>query len=406
MNISLIFYNFVLTFIIIIFYPLLSPYLKIRVSKKYKVWIHCASLGEVKIALRLLESLVKRLSIDKSDFLITTTTPTAKDFALSYHKEVTILPLDYYFISKRFINIVKPEIFIIIETEIWPNYISLIKKNKSKIFLLNGRISKNTFILFNIFKWFFKNIISKIDYFLVREEIDYLRFINLGINKEKIKITGNIKYDDLEEFSFDEIRKEEYFNSGDFVISFGSIRESEEKIIIEFVKEFSDKKNIKFILSPRHLNLLKKICKLLDKKNINYQLMTKFNRNYTNFKCLIIDKYGELKKMYKISDVVFVCGTILPYGGQNIIEPASLGKLVVFGRHIQNFLHPAKLLLSNNAAIQVRDLKEFRDIIYNILKNPTNYNAMASKAKLLIQQLSGVTERNVDFIVKYLNEQK
>lgn len=406
MNISLVFYNFLLGFIIIIFYPLLLPYLKIEVNKKYKIWIHCASLGEVKIALRLLEALIKKLNTDASNILITTTTLSAKNFALHYHKEVKLLSLDYYFISKKFVEIVKPEVFIIIETEIWPNYITLIKKYNGKIFLVNGRISKNTFVFFSIFKWMFKDVINKIDCFLVREDIDYLRFVSLGIDKEKIKITGNIKYDDIEDFDY-EVKKEDFsFNNNDFVISFGSIREFEEKKIVKFIKEFSDSDNIRFILSPRHLQLVNKICKLLNAAKIKYQLMTKFDKKSSNFKCLIVDKYGELKKMYKISDLVFVCGTILPYGGQNIIEPASLGKVVVFGPYIQNFLHPAKVLLSNNAAIQLKDLRDFKNIINDMLKNPEKYNAMALKAKSIIEQLSGVTERNVDFIVKYLNEQK
>lgn len=402
MNISLVLYNFLLTFIIAIFYPLLSRYLKIKILKKYKVWLHCASLGEVKIALRVLNILVKKLNINKSDILITTTTLTAKNFALNYHSEVEILPLDYYLLSKKFISIVRPEIFIIIETEIWPNYISLIKRYNTKIFLLNGRISKNTFVFLKVFKWLFKNVIDKIDYFLVREEIDYIRFINLGVSKQKIKITGNIKYDDIEENNY-EINKEEYFNENDFIVSFGSIRKSEETEIIKLIKEFSNYDYVKFILAPRHLDMIDRICRLLDKQKIAYQLMTKFDKSRI-FKCLIVDKYGELKKIYKISDIAFVCGSILPYGGQNIIEPASLGKIVVFGKYIQNFLHPAKLLLSNDAAIQVKTLKDFKHIIHDVLKNPAKYNTMASKAKFLIRQLSGVTERSVDLVVKYLNE--
>ncbi|MCX7910518.1 MAG: glycosyltransferase [Endomicrobia bacterium] len=405
MNISsLIIYNFIMTFVMIIFYPVLSIYYKLEISKKYPIWIHCASLGEVKIALRLLSNLVRSLNIKSSEILLTTTTISAKNFAFNFHKDVYILPLDYYFFVEKFIKKVKPKVFIIIETELWPNYITLLKKYGCKIFLLNGRISKRTYIFMKLFNCFFKNVIDKIDYFLVREEIDYIRFLNLGVKKDKLIITGNMKYDDVEEEIYDIKREDFYFSHDDFIIMFGSIREKEEKLIIKFIKKFLYEPNIKFILSARHLKLNKKICRILKKEKITYKLRTQISKtnNEDNFKCLIIDTYGELKKFYQISNIAFVCGSILPYGGQNIIEPASLGKLVIFGKYIHNFLHPAKMLLKNKAAICVKDLDELYDVVRDILKNPQKYANMGENAKITVKKLKGVTQKNIELMKKFI----
>jgi len=401
---DIIIYNFFLTFFIIIFYPFLFTKYKFdKISKHYDYWIHCASLGEVKIALRLINTLINKLQIKKENILLTTTTVTAKDFAKKVHTETYIFPLDYFFIIRKFVRIIRPKVLIILETELWPNYIYFVKKYGGKIFVLNGRMTLKTFVFLKVFRWLFKNVIKNIDYYIVREQIDYLRLRNLGVVNSRIAITGNMKYDDIDYKEISVSRKEFDFSENDFIITFGSIREKEEKEIIEVTKKFGGKENIKFILVPRHLTLVKKIEKLLEKNKITYILRSEINLNYNkDFKCLILDTYGELKKFYSISDIVFVCGTILPYGGQSIIEPASLGKLVVFGRYISNFLDTAKILLSNNAAIQIEHIEDLEFIIERFYKNRDEVNLYGEKAKKVIYSLKGVTEKNVDIIAKYL----
>jgi 3-deoxy-D-manno-octulosonic-acid transferase len=401
---AIIIYNFFLSFLILIFGPFLFTRYKFdKILKHYEYWIHCASLGEVKIALRLIDVLKNKLQISKENILLTTTTISAKNFAKKLHNETYIFPLDYFFISRNSIRIIRPKVLIILETELWPNCVYFVKKYGGKIFVLNGRMTLKTFVFLKVFRWLFKGILESIDYYVVREKIDYLRLKNLGINENKIEITGNMKYDDIDSFEINVSRKDFNFSIDDFVITFGSIREKEEKEVIKVVKKFNEKENIKFILAPRHLNLIKKIERLLKKNKITYILRSKINQDYNkDFKCLIIDTYGELKKFYSISDVVFVCGTILPYGGQSIIEPASLGKLVIFGRYISNFLDTAKVLLSNSAAIQIEHIEDLEFIIERFYKNRNEINLYGEKAKKIIYCLKGVTKKNVDIIAKHL----
>ena len=354
------------------------------------------------MALRLIEKIIKKFNLQPQDILLTITTQTAKNYAKQFHKDTYILPLDYYFITKNTIKKIKPQVLIILETELWPNLIYFANKFKSKIFLLNGRISKRTFVFFKVFKFLFFNIINKIDYFLVREDVDFLRFKNLGINKQKIKITGNMKYDDIEiDINLNFTKKSFGFSEDDFIITFGSIREREEKEVLKVIRYFKHKDNIKFILAPRHLELLQKIIFLLEKESIAYNFLSSQNFS-SGYKCLVIDRYGQLNKLYFISDIVFVCGSILPYGGHNIIEPAILGKPVFFGPYISSFLEPARILLKNNAAVQVKNMEEFIKKLEEIIGNTQLILEYGRKARAAMMKLKGVTEKNLDFIGQYI----
>lgn len=397
-----IIYNILLTFLIFLFAPIIFAKYKFdKITKQYDLWIHCASLGEVKIALRMIKYIVKKLNIEEDNILLTTTTKTAKMFAKKEHTQTYILPIDYFLVTRKLVKIAKPKILIIIETELWPNYIYYVKKYGGKIFIVNGRITQRTFVFFKMFKFLFIDIFKSIDFLMLREKIDYLRFKNLGFDKDIMRVTGNMKYDDINEDLNLNISKKFFgFEEDDFIICFGSIREKEEQEIVEkIILKFKEEKKIKFILAPRHIELSTQIKKLFKKYDIEYQMRSGLSNS--NFKCLIVDTYGELKKIYSVSDIVFVCGTILPYGGQNIIEPASLGKLVVFGKYISNFLEPAKLLLSNNAAIMVNNIEDFVEIINNFYREKFKLKIYGEKAKKVILSLKGITEKNIDLILNF-----
>ncbi|MCX7956347.1 MAG: hypothetical protein N2643_00415 [Endomicrobia bacterium] len=366
-------------------------------KRNYSVWIHSASLGEVKVALRFVEDLIKIKGIKKSDIVITTTTLTAKRYAKNFIEDVYLLPIDYYFLARNFVKIVRPKIFIITETELWPNYILLAKKFGGKVFLINGRITKKTFIFVSLFKWLYKKVFDSIDYFLVREDIDYIRFSTLGIESKKILLTGNIKYDSSENLKNYINRKNLFIKEDELLVVFGSVRDKEEKQIIDLIEKFESKENIKFILVPRHLKLIKRIIKLLDKKKIKYQMRTKVLNG--DYKCLIVNTYGELVSFYAIADICVVCGSFIDYGGQSIIEPAKLGKLVVFGPYIQNFLHTAKVLLENNAAIQANNILDIKYIILDRLKNSEKYFEISKRAIVAVSKLTGAVQKSLDIIL-------
>jgi 3-deoxy-D-manno-octulosonic-acid transferase len=402
---KIIVYNFFLIPILCFLAPFIFTKRKFeKINKRYKIWVHCASLGEVKIALRVIKKIKESYDIPQSEILLTTTTLTAKSFAKKHHQDTFLFPIDFYFFTHSFVKKVLPKVLIIIETELWPNYIYFVKKFGGKIFLLNGRLSQKSFVFLKTFKWLLFDFVNSIDLFLVRETIDFLRFKKLGIPKEKIKITGNMKFDEIEEKIDYKTSKQTFgLKENDFVITFGSVREKEEKEIIKVIKAFQNNEKVKFVLAPRHIEYIPKIVSLLNKNQIKYNFVSS-NLKDPDAKCLILDVYGKLKLIYNFSDIVFVCGTILPYGGQNMIEPASLGKFVVFGQYISNFLEPAKLLLSNNAAVQVKNMEEFIEVINKCLENPQIIKVYGEKAKIVVSQLKGVTGKNIEILKNVLTK--
>ncbi len=407
----MIVYNIVITFLLIVLFPLLHReyYARVailnKITKRYKIWVHCASVGETKIALKFISQFCSMTKISLDDILLTVVTPSALKIAKKLHKETYLFPLDYFFITRVLVKKISPKALIIFETELWPNYIYFVKKFNGKIFLLNGRISNKTFIILTIFKPLLSFGYKNIDYFLLREKIDFLRFKKVGVDITKMFISGNMKYDEEEDVNANFNKTTIGFNKNDRIITFGSIREKEEKIVIEVVNKLKTVENLKFILAPRHLSLVAAILTQLDKYGICYVKRTEMNKKFLldSVKCIVVDTLGELKKFYSICDIAFVCGSILPYGGQNIIEPASMGKVVMFGPYISNFLEPAMLLLKNNAGIMVKDMNTLHQQILDLLSNENKLKTIAENAKNLISQLKGVTQKNVEFVISKLN---
>ncbi len=408
----IILYNIILTLIFITIFPgswfILRKYLvksKFKFpNRKYDYWIHCASLGEVNIALRLIEEFAVSAGIAKEKILLSVTNFEIKKIVEQKHKETYVFPIDYFLVTNKFIRKTSPKVLLILETELWPNYIYYAKKFGCKIFLLNGRLTLKTVVLLNMFKFIFRSVFKKIDYLYVREKIDYLRFKKF-CSEKKIFVTGNMKYDDVEDNNTQQISKENFgFNKTDFITTFGSMREGEEIFFKNYVESLV-KENIKLILAPRHLNSLSVYESILVQKNIKYKKSSQlFNikNNFETISCILVDTFGELKKYYYISDVVFVGGTLLPYGGHSIIEPASIGKATIFGPYIKNFLEVSFLLKKKNACIQIKTLEQLYFTILDLKKDVEKRNVLGKNAKEVIMSLKGVTKKNVEYILKQI----
>ncbi|MBU0952178.1 MAG: 3-deoxy-D-manno-octulosonic acid transferase [Elusimicrobia bacterium] len=372
------------------------------------IWVHCASVGEVKVASLLIEELHKKMPDHKIVLsVITRSGYRVANDTVSSVKKVFYAPIDISLFVERTVMIIKPELFVLVETELWPNLIRLVDKSGAKIVTINGRISDKSYGAYKFLRFFIKKIVRKVDLFLMREQFDYDRIIELGAEKEKVSITGNIKYDII---ISDNIKKyvveKEYFgfNGGNKIFVAGSIREGEEELII---KAYDDLLNnfpqLKMIFSPRHLERVPLVEEMLEKRNISYVKKSNF-LELKDFQCLILDVYGELMKAYYVADIVFVGGSLLPFGGQNIIEPASLGKVVMFGPYTESFKEPADLLVKNNAGIRVKDTEEMKGVITDYLEDPVQFKQYSINAKKVINKLEGVTKRTVELIKKFFDE--
>lgn len=408
---SLIIYNLILIFLFLLFLPFLvikrfflSPLTKkkwlqrfgyiegLKSDNKY-IWIHCASVGE----LNLSREFIKKLKDSFSEYKIVLSIMTSSGYSLANKLDLPVekifyVPLDFWFFVRRGLKKILPAILILVETEIWPNLIFCAKEFKTKIIIVNGRISDKSFKFYKVFSFLFRDIFEKIDLFLMRERIDLERVIKLGVSQDKVFYTGNMKFDFVLQENDLKVTKRDFgFSEKDKIFVAGSIREGEESLIIEAYSELKKIfQDLKLIIAPRHLNRVNVIKRLIDNKNIPY------------IDCFIIDTFGVLIKAYSIGDVIFVGGSLLPYGGQNILEPASLGKPVLFGPYIENFREPADVLKKYGGGIQIKNVKELIEKVEMILSDTEFSKRCGQNAKNAVLSMSGATQRNIDFLKNFI----
>jgi len=373
------------------------------VHSKNWIWVHTASVGEVRIGLYLI-TVLRELFPEKM-FLLSTVTLAGNQLAKKENLAnlVIYLPLDFRWIIKKILLLIEPILLILIETELWPNFIQQMKKKGTKIILVNGRISKKSFQRYKIFFPFIRKILSSIDLFAMRGVTDAEQIISLGAVAEKVKVTGNMKYDLVTQSpSYPVTNFEEFgFKPNDLIWVCGSTREGEEKIILEVYLEVLKKyPALKLILAPRHLEHLPQIENLLKTKNISFirRSQSPVTSHQSPVTCLLWDTYGELMKAYALATVVFVGGSLVPRGGHNLLEPAALGKPVIFGPYIESFQEIAEMLVSAKAAIQVKNVQELKLQILNLLSSFILRKEIGLNAFQTVRKQQGAVKRNIELI--------
>lgn len=421
-------YNIFITLVFIIF----SPYLfvralfgrhgiserlgnlpkntKNRLFQKEVIWFHTASVGEVKILPPVIHSLKKK-SPD-SVVVVTSLTKTGKAEAKKILKDAELVfypPIDIGFLVKRVVKKIKPKALVLVETEIWPNLIREVKRKKAKIVVINGRLSSKSFPLYFRFKRFFSEVLSFVDIFCMRTEEDSRRAIILGANPDKIKVLGNLKFDQiLSSFSThpkEMLKKSFGIDLHSKLIVAGSIREGEEKIVLNaFFRLKKEFLNLSLILAPRHMKRLKEIEKILHSLGLKFIRRTELKNQKVKEDVILLDTLGELFSLYSCADVAFVGGSLVPKGGHNILEPAIFGVPVLFGPHTENFKFAKDVLLNSGGGIMVKDGEELYQKLFLLLKNDKLKKGLGKKAQLAVRSQRGVSDETVELLLKTLDE--
>jgi 3-deoxy-D-manno-octulosonic-acid transferase len=390
----------------------------VKDSSKKTVWIHCASLGEVRAAEPVINGL-------KDDYFIVLTvlTKTGRDYAKKIEKLqfVSLLPLDIYPLMLKVFNAVKPDIFILVETELWASTLYAAKKTGVKIMTVNGRMSEKSFNFYKKFSFFFKPFISLIDIVLARNSSDAMRFAVLLEKDMRISISGNIKYD--RDFKVNSKRVDYGLKSDDIVFTAGSTRPEETQIIVQAYKELKQKyQNVKFFLAPRHLAYLGKVKKILEENKIEYYPFSSFvvtpsarqfcakgslsasglSNSLASF--VVVDVFGKLQSIYAVSDFSFVGGSLINKGGQNPIEPAACAKPVIFGKYMGNFKAEADLLLKSGGAFQVSNAKDLASKIAELIENKQIAIAAGQNALKAVETQKGAVKITLEQIKAVLGD--
>lgn len=393
------------------------------------IWIHTVSVGEAMAAKSLIEKLKK--AYPGRRLVISTVTPTGNKIAKTIAGEndfLTYLPLDFSFIVRRVIDKINPSLFVIAETEIWPNLIAYLYKKNIPVIIVNGRISDRSFKGYRRIKFLFKPVLNKIRLFSVQSKQDADRLGCLGVGDERVRITGNMKFDVIKDCREP---KETYriklgVKAEDMLIIAGSTHPGEEEIVLGVYKDLlKDYVNLRLLIAPRHPERARVIEKIILKYRFNSVRVSQLigfsgapkeeassqagvsrttGRSHDSRQIFILDTVGQLVSFYNIADIVFIGGSLIKKGGHNILEPAFLAKPIIFGPNMFNFRDISELFLNNNACILVNDKEQLKARIKDLIDNPFKMGELGRKAKKLFFENQGAAEKTVELIKNILTE--
>jgi 3-deoxy-D-manno-octulosonic-acid transferase len=378
-----------------------------------RLWFHAVSVGEV-VALSPLLQNIKRLYPHASIF-VSTGTETGQDKARSMIPEADAflyLPLDFPLFINPVVQRVSPDLFVLMETELWPNLIHSLKKHGSLIALVNGRISDRSFPRYRKLRRFLSSTLKSVDLFLMSSQIDASRIAEMGAPADRVRVTGNTKFDACLRVAVpgtaERLREMLQLNENETVWVAGSTHPGEHDIILNAYKELSAKfPELVLIIVPRHVEKSGSIVNAVE----NLGLAPPFLRSSADQgerrdgrKIIIVDKTGELFQIFSFATVVFMGGSLVPKGGQNILEPASWGKIVLFGPSMEDFRDARNVLVNAGAGVEIKDVKGLVSRIEQILSDPKWAEERGRKGQEEILKHAGSAAKNAEILTGCLVE--
>ena len=366
---------------------------KVNRQKKKIIWFHAVSLGEV-----IGSQNVIKLFLKTHDVVLTTTTPTGFRKAQAIYKDtlaINYAPWDLNIFINRFLDFHQPAALLIFETEIWPAMISQAKKEHIPIFLVNGRLSAQSFNAYSKVSWLVSSILGMIDLVFVQTPKHQERFMQLGVEKEKIAIAGSVKFDapGLNPTNLDLPK---------FVLG-ASTHEGEEEILLRAFKKIGVKHSRKLFICPRHPDRAKEVFTLAMKMNLKTQLYSQLSQE--DYEVCVIDGIGLLPDFYKGADLAFVGGSLIPRGGHNLIEPAVLGTPIIVGKHTFNFEEITANFINQDACLLVNNENELYEAMQSILEDENLRARLLKNAENVVSLNQGSTETQVSYILNKLGEE-
>lgn len=319
---------------------------------------------------------------------------------------IFFIPLDFTFIIRKFLNVLEPDVFVLAESEFWPNLLKEAKRKTGSVLLINGRISPQSFKRYFRFKSFSKKILKNIDLFLVQTENDKEKLEKIGVNPAEVKVVSNLKCEVnlplLTEGELLSLKKNLSIPETKKIIIAGSTRKGEEKkLLVAYTKARSKREDLLLIIAPRHperFDEVEKICQDFPFKAIKRTHVSP----ETQWDILVLDTIGELAQFYALCDAAFIGGSLVPWGGQNLLEPAFYGKPVFFGPHMENFSFLAEKFVQSGGARIVYKEKDLVNMF--LMKNDKFFKKMGKRAKEALNSLKGATEKTLKAIESFMAE--
>ena len=390
---------------------------------KNRLWFHAASVGEVQAAKALISPLIQ--SGVQADIIITTNTEQGHLTAIRQFGDTALClyaPVDLPWVVERFIQKLNPSMYICLETELWPNILRLTRAHGVKTLLLNGRLSANSFRKYQKIVGFMVQVLGCFDSASVIQTIDRDRYLALGFDPAKIKVNGNAKYDlriesllaphesnprlsglALKETVAQHYREMLGLRHNQPVLLAGSTHAGEEAIMLAALDALAATiPNLVLMIAPRHLDRLEQIKTAWLSKKVPFQTFRHAAENQLPSRVILVDRMGELVKLYALATYVFCGGSLVARGGHNIMEPASWGTPPFYGPHMNDFSDACTLLESQDAGYPIDNVQELVDKIRYFHQHQDKYQQASRRALAVASSQHGAATKQVEMITQLL----
>ncbi|HEU4402318.1 MAG TPA: 3-deoxy-D-manno-octulosonic acid transferase [Candidatus Polarisedimenticolia bacterium] len=371
------------------------------------LWVHAVSVGEVRLALPLLA----RLRDLQPGLPLHLTTSTATGRALADQAQgggsaarpdsTSALPFDLPASMGRLLDRLRPRAVLIVETEIWPNLLRLCDRRSIPVILVNGRISPRAYARYRAVRFFLRRALEAIHLFAMQSEEDAARIRTLGAPPTRVRVTGNLKFDlPLPDVSGAAIRARIGLGADEPLFVAGSTAPGEERPVLEAFRALrGHDPRVRLVLAPRHPERFARAEEALRAAGLT---VGTWSRPGTVWDALLVDVVGVLPSIYAAADLVFVGGSLVPRGGQNILEPAALGRPVLFGPHMENFRAAARSLVEGGGGFVARDGPELARIATRLMADPDERARVSDRARRAVEANRGALERTLQAIASTL----
>ena len=387
--------------------------LKQAITNRDILWLHAVSVGEVNICTQLIRELEPRMPNLKIVVSTTATTGMGElQKKLPSHISKIYYPIDRRKYVSRALGSIHPKAIVLVEGEIWPNFIWRANERNTPLFLVNARLSDRSYRGYKRFGGLFKPLFASFTGVGAQNEADAVKLRELGCRPEAINIVGSLKFDAAK---IDERRlldvsrmlRQLGVPEGARLLVAGSTHAGEEAILAEqFLRLRQRFPDIFLVLVPRHFERGKEVGRELTERGVKFiyrsEVSIKMQLKPGEVDCLLVNSTGELRYFYEHASVVFVGKSLTAEGGQNPIEPGALGKAMVFGPNMQNFAEVVRNLLEHDGAVQVRDAAELEKVLGELLADPARCEQLGRQAQKVVRQNLGAIGRTVEMIVKHI----
>jgi 3-deoxy-D-manno-octulosonic-acid transferase len=351
------------------------------------IWLHAASVGEARGLVPLIKLLKKRYP--KKRFLVTTNTITgAKIVEQQIQLPHAFLPIDWLSATRNFLDQCRPECVIIMETEIWPVLYAELGERDIPLLIINGRLSSRSEAHLRWLQNLYRETLDHVTAVLARSEVDKQRFIHQGAAPERVYSLGNIKFGSVRHKDLEPLVD----LTRPYVLA-ASTHEDEEAQLLRLWQSLDIDPKPLLVIAPRHPHRAEHILKICHARGVDVAVRSKQDPITQHTEMYLADTLGELESMMVDALVVFMGGSLVNHGGHNILEPALLGKAMVFGPFMTNFSEEARIFTQQQAAIQVLDADALADAMRSLLVDDVHRQALGKRAQKLINEHSDVVER-------------